>query len=247
MDINEMIQAVRDYDYRNLFRLTENSGVLTQEELMTAVISVVFGLLLCFFGLKAIRLWAALAGFVLGFAAGTAAAVIAGAEVTAALIAGVVCGVIIAALAAVLYRVGVFVYVFLAVSVFCSSLVDAEKPLFAGLCLAVGLVAAILSIRFMTVLTILATSVYGAAVSGTALCRFLPVQSRFLHLAVCAVLCIAGILIQLLLESKKQKKRSLKKAAEIREENSTANEVERARAVMDRLDSMPAENPEEEE
>ena len=53
-----------------------------------------------------------------------------------------------------------------------------------------------------------------------------------------AVLGAAGVLVQLLLESKKRKKLSLKKAAEIRDTQSTENEVEKARAMMENLDSI---------
>ena len=66
-------------------------------------------------------------------------------------------------------------------------------------------------------------------------------------IALCAVFCIIGILVQLLLESRKQKKKNLKKAAEIREERSTANEVEKARAVMENLDKISDGDPEEED
>ena len=60
----------------------------------------------------------------------------------------------------------------------------------------------------------------------------------------CTLFGALGVLVQLLLESKKRKKQNLKKAAEIRQETSTADEVERARAVIDDLDSMPAEEKE---
>ena len=51
-----------------------------------------------------------------------------------------------------------------------------------------------------------------------------------------------GVLVQLLLESKKRKKQSLKKAAEIRNTHSTENEVEKARAMMENLDQISKED-----
>ena len=61
-------------------------------------------------------------------------------------------------------------------------------------------------------------------------------------IALCAVFCIIGIFVQLLLESRKQKKKNLRKAAEIREERSTANEVEKARALMENLNQISDED-----
>ena len=58
----------------------------------------------------------------------------------------------------------------------------------------------------------------------------------------CAVFCVLGIIVQILLESGKRKRKNLKKAAEIRSERSTANEVEKARAMMDDLDEMPEDD-----
>ena len=101
--------------------------------------------------------------------------------------------------------------------------------------------AAILAVRFVAALTIIVTSIYGAAIAGTAVYHLLPVTGDAILIALCVVICIIGILVQLLLESRKQKKKSLQKAAEIRKEKSTANEVERARAMMADLDEMPDE------
>ena len=50
----------------------------------------------------------------------------------------------------------------------------------------------------------------------------------------------AGIAVQLLMESGKRKKRTLENAKKIREQNSTANEVAKARAMIDELDKKPA-------
>ena len=84
-------------------------------------------------------------------------------------------------------------------------------------------------------------------VLGTAVYYLLPVEGRLIHIALCIVTGIIGLLVQLLLESKRQKKKSLKKAEEIRGERSTANEVERARAMMEELESMPESRTAEED
>ena len=191
------------------------------------------------------RVWAALTGLILGFAGGLTAGGMLGLNETGMLIAGGVLGIILAVLGAVLYRVGVFLTVFASAAGVSVYLIAPQDWIWSLVCVAIALAAAILAIRFVAVLTIIVTSVGGAAAAGTAIYYLLPVTGSLIHIALCVVICVIGILVQLLLESKKQKKRSLKKAAQIREEKSTANEVEKARAMMENLDKMSEDNDEE--
>ena len=195
---------------------------------------------------------AALIGLTFGFAAGVTAGGLAGLSGTGMLIAGGVLGLILAVLGAALYRVGVFLTVFVSTGGMAVCLIAPKNWAAAVICLAIALVAAILAVRFVVVFTIIATSIYGAAVAGTAVYHFAAGKRRYNPYSIVARLsCIIGVLVQLLLESRKQKKKSLQKAAEIREEKSTANEVERARAMMDdagaRLDDGSAEEKSEED
>ena len=92
--------------------------------------------------------------------------------------------------------------------------------------------------KFLEIITIFATVLLGAVTAGPAVCYLLPDtgMDSLIRIALCTLFGAAGVLVQLLLLSKKRKKQNLKRAAEIRQEVSTANEVERARAVMRDLD-----------
>src|SRR5699024_3762005 len=92
---------------------------------------------------------------------------------------------------------------------------------------------------FVVALTIFTTSVWGGIVAGTSFYQFVPVRGRLISILFCTVFAVFGILVQLLLESKKRKRKSLEKAAEIRETHSTENEIEKARTLIDDLDTMP--------
>ena len=248
MNVNEIFNAVRNFDFNAaVMEMGRDSHVLTQAETTALAATAVIGILLCFFGWKVVRLWAALSGLVLGTAAGAAVAVLAGMNGSGILLIGLAAGIVLAVLGAVLYRMGVFLLVFISVSSFCIGVINPQDWLFTGICLAAGLVAAILSVRFVSVLTILVTTVYGAAAAGTAIYHLLPITAEIIRIILCIIIAALGLTVQLLLESKRQKKKSLKKAAEIREERSTANEVERARAMMDNLEREPEEDPEEED
>ena len=243
-----------------LFDITENIGLqgvmqeigiqlhdLTETKTLILGVAAVIGLLLCLLGLKLVRVWAALIGLACGFAAGITAGRLLNLNELGVLITGAVLGIILAVLGGVLYRVGVFLLVFITVSGFCIYVINPREWLSASVCLAIGLVAGILAIWFVIIFTILATSLFGGMVSGTAVYYLLPVTGEVILIALCAVFCIIGILVQLLLESTKQKKKNLEKAAEIREEKSTANEVEKARAMMENLDKISDEDLEEDD
>ena len=245
--INEIFGQTGAFDIRDaIAEMGEGGHVLTQTELTALAVTAVMGLFLCLFGPKIVRFWAVLTGFGLGFAAGTIAGAAGGMDTKACLIAGLAAGIVLAALGAALYRVGIFITVFVSVSSFCTYVINPDNSILLAVCTSIGLVAAILSAKFTEVITILATAVFGAVLGGTAVCRMLPVMGETIHILICASFTAVGIVIQLLLESKKRKKKSLEKAAEIREEASAANEVERARAMMDDLGNISNNKDEEE-
>ncbi len=74
-----------------------------------AILSIVLGALICFFGYRLLRVTLGIAGFVVGAALGGAiGSMITGVSQVFLLIIAVVCGIVGAILAAVLYKVGVF-------------------------------------------------------------------------------------------------------------------------------------------
>ena len=142
----------------------------------------------------------------------------------AALTAGVIAGIILAFLGAFFFRFGVFLTVFLSVSGIYVQVVQPKEYLSAGIGLAAALLLAVLAVRFIVALTIFATSVWGGIVAGASVYQLVPVQGRLISILFCATISVVGILVQLLLESRKRKRRNLEKAAEIRETHSLSNE-----------------------
>lgn len=250
MNMNTLYETIQGINLPDisaaLSELEQRAHELTQTEMIGLAAAAAAGLLLCLFGLKVVRLWAALMGLTAGFFAGFSAADAAGADAVICMTAGIAAGIILAILGSALYRLGVFLTVFLSVSLFCFHLMTPDNRMLTGICLVIGLVAAILSMKFLEIITILATALLGAVTAGPAVCWLLPDTGMdwLVRIVLCTLFGALGVLVQLLLESKKRKKQNLKKAAEIRQEASTADEVERARAVIDDLDSMPAEEKE---
>lgn len=235
------IQRMRFEDV--FFSWEEKGATLSGEEMIRLAVLAAAGILLCILGLKIVRAWAAFLGLAAGFAGGAAAAYAVGFDNTAILITGGIAGAVLAFLGAFFYRFGVFLTVFLSVNGICIQILRPGEFLTAGIGLTVALAAAVLAVFFAEALTIFATSVWGGIVAGTSLYQFVPLRGRMVSILLCTIFSVLGILVQMLLESRKRKKKNLEKAAEIRETHSTENEIEKARSLIDEFDRMPENGP----
>lgn len=248
MSMNGILEQIQTFNINDAMSALEETGhVLTQTETAVLAVLCAAGVLFCLFGLKTVRFWAGLFGLLLGFTGGTAAAYYLGMNESYIWIPGAVLGVILAVLGVWRYRFGVFLTVWTVVSLACVYLMRPADWIWGAVCMAAGLVLGLLASRFVAFLTMLSTAACGAILSGSAACYLLSMQSMVVHAIICVVLGIIGFLVQLLLESRKRKKQNLKKAAEIREHHSTANEVEKARALVDELEQGEEKEAEESE
>lgn len=244
-ELFDRVQSMIPDDF--FFSWDAKTGALSGTEIICFAVLAVAGLLLCLLGLKIIRVWSAILGFSAGLFGAAAVLHQTGAGGMAALIAGAITGIVLGFLGAFFFRFGVFLTVFLSVTGIYAQIVQPEEYLSAGIGLAAALILAALAVRFVVALTIFATSVWGGIVAGVSLYQLVPVQGRLMSILFCVIFAVLGILVQLLLESRKRKRRNLEKAAEIRETHSTENEIEKARSLIDNLDAMPEEESDESE
>lgn len=250
MNMNHIFASIQESELQTAIdRIRQNGHVLTQPELIALIVVTVIGALLCLFGLKLIRVWSGLVGLILGAGCGYTAAAMLGAAPLIQLIGAAAAGIILAILGAAVYRAGVFLTVFAGISLLCLRIVRPTEWIPLAVCLVIGLVAALLAIRFVLFFTILATDILGALTGGTAVYYMIPYRMSLIHIGICIGFFIIGGIVQLSFESGKRKRQNLKRAAEIRDHESTAKEVERARAMIDELDgtSEEAEAPKEEQ
>lgn len=240
MDVNTLMRSVQGSDYEAILKNLEGMEQFKNALMVASVLSIVIGLLWCFFGLKLIRVWAALLGLGIGFSIGTGAAVYFHLDSRMTLVCGAVAGILLAILGAVFYHVGVFLLAWITGSSLAVVILRPQEWKLGLGCLGIGLVVALLTLRFAELIVIIITAIYGAAGAGSGILSFLPFDNQIIRIAVIAVLAVAGIAVQLLMESGKRKKQTLAKAKKIREQNSTANEVAKARAMIDELDEKPS-------
>lgn len=200
-------------------------------------ITVLLGILSCFFGLKLARFWSFLTVFVIGTGAVAAVAMQITSDETLSGIIGLAAGIILAIVFAILKRAGMFVTAFVLGAALSIYWLRPANLIWLLVCVGIGLVFALLTIKLFVPVLMLLTGVTGAVCisqAGTVLLGHAGVElERWMVTLAFAVLAVLGILAQFLMESGKRQKLHLKKAAEIREQNSTENEVDKARALLD--------------
>ena len=216
MNVNDMIDTILNFDLDVVLAgLNESSHHLSQMEFISLIVIMAGAVLLCLTGLKLVRFWSVIAGLSAGCAAGIAVGAIAGLDQTIALAAGAGVGLVLAVLGAWKKQIGGFVTVAVLVFVVSVHLMKPQDFIIYGICAGIGLVCALLSIKFHNFMLIASSSVFGAMAAGSSIFYLQPYKNGMIHVALCAAIGALSIWIQLLLESGKRKKKNLLKAAEI--------------------------------
>lgn len=197
---------------------------LAEIVLISLGITVLLGILSCFFGLKLARFWSFLTVFVIGTGAAAAVAMQITSDETLSGIIGLAAGIILAIVFAILKRAGMFVTAFVLGAALSIYWLRPANLIWLLVCVGIGLVFALLTIKLFVPVLMLLTGVTGAVCisqAGTVLLGHAGVElERWMVTLAFAVLAVLGILVQFLMESGKRQKLHLKKAAEIREQNS---------------------------
>lgn len=236
MEVSLIFEKIQVEMNAGLNTLSERSQNLSQYDMITLAAITVIGLLFCFFGLKMVRIWAALFGFTVGFSGGAYLADYFNVSDNISLIIGLVAGCVLAVLGAKFYLAGVFLVSWVMGIIGSAYFLRPADWAYALVCVGIGLVIALLTLKLAEPVTMVITALLGGAAAGQAIYGFLPAENKIIQIAVIAVLVILGIVTQFLMESKRRKRLHLKRAEEIRKKHSAANEVDKARAVLEDFD-----------
>ncbi len=230
------------------------SGAAQQQVIIAAIIGIVEGIIVCFFGLKIFRVLCVLYGLVFGAALGIVIAyVVNPSTTTSALIIILAAAIICAVLFGVLKRVGAFFMAFCMSALAAMMIilpilliemaggVSVEQlnlgvPL--GIGLAVSFILALLAAIFMDPLIIIATAIHGGLMAGGMIIQLAGqlMQVNFnaaVSYIVGIVLVILGMIVQFSMHSSKIARQERSYAEQVRKENSVESEVEQARMVLD--------------
>lgn len=213
------------------------------------VVSIVAGLIFCFFGLKLTRILAGLYGFLIGISAGLTIVSMAGTEEIVSLIIILACGIILAAIFAFLYKAGVFLLVFFSVMSIATSLFvtavgipfsigfGGNIMIIGGVAVLISFILSVLAVIYVEPVIVIVTALFGGFSAGPAVLSLtgLGVPS-WAGYALGIVLAVIGAGVQFMMHSRKVGKKEKIYADGVKEKDSVESEVEKARAILDEDD-----------
>ena len=224
----------------NAREIAEQIGA--QPTLEGLIVTGIVGLLICFFGLKLIRLQAALVGFLMGALIGIGVAWTAGISGLTFAIVVFACGAVLAALSFFLYKFGVFCVVFCVCLGMGVQIADPQSTLPLVIVLVIALILAIVAVIFVEPAIIICTGISGGVTAGISAAAAMGLEGIWPGYAIGAVAAILGMVVQFMMHSRKVGKKEKVYAEQVTEADSVESEVEKARMVLD-----DPEEPEDED
>lgn len=224
----------------NAREIAEQIGA--QPTLEGLIVTGIVGLLICFFGLKLIRLQAALVGFLMGALIGIGVAWSAGISGLTFAIVVFACGAVLAALSFFLYKFGVFCVVFCVCLGMGVQIADPQSTLPLVIVLVIALILAIVAVIFVEPAIIICTGISGGVTAGISAAAAMGLEGIWPGYAIGAVAAILGMVVQFMMHSRKVGKKEKVYAEQVKEADSVESEVEKARMVLD-----DPEEPEDED
>lgn len=207
--------------------------LLTKNAVAAEVVALVLAVLICFLGVKIFKIWTALigllGGFILGFWVPTE---IFHQRAEIGLAAGAVVGIIFAVVIFKIYIVGVMLCSFIFCTAAALVLIRPADLIWFLVCVGIGIVLALISIKFPEPMVIFATSLAGGLYAGNSIAILAGIKSDLMIGGIGLVLAGIGLVIQFILEGKKRGRQAVATAKTIQSEKSIENEIEAARAVI---------------
>lgn len=223
-------------------------SVAQQNSTLALIITVAVGLVICFFGLKLVPVLAAVSGLCVGLVIGIPIAQLIGLEGLAFGAVMLVCAVIVAVLSCKIYRIGIFLWTLFmgagAVAVF----IQPNTLLLAAICLAAGLVIAIVTVIFLEPLVIIVSSLCGGLSAGTAAAALAGFNGNIpVMYGIAVVLAVLGMVVQFMMRSREIGKKERIHATQFRAKASRETEVEKARKMLEEDEESKEDNEEDDD
>lgn len=218
------------------------AGVINTQVL---VITIVVGLVLCIFGLKLMRVLSAVVGMLVGAGLGAMIVALAGLTGTVSMIVIFGCGIVMAFLSLFFRRVGAFFSVLCYAFGSLMTVFPTDAIVLVIIAGVVALILAVVAAIYIEPLVVIVSSIAGGLMAGPAIIALIGMgEKMWIGYIVAVVLAVAGVLIQLLMQSGKIKKKDKIHSQKVKEEDSRESEVEKARMILDD-DDIDADTNEE--
>lgn len=217
-----------------LTELTDSvASYVSGNEMTISIAVIVLAALTCFFGVKIFRIWMAVIGFFAGFIIGFYIPVNAlQLSIGVGLIAGLILGIVLAIVSAKIYIVSVMFASWLFSVSALLVILQPKTWLWMLVCAGIGVIPAIISLKFAEPMVIIATGLFGGITAAAKGAELLGFSEQIIVWIVGLVAACFGIMVQFILEGRKQGKKEVAAAKHIRLEKSIENEIEAARSLF---------------
>lgn len=210
------------------------SGTLMSGSTASLAVAVVIGLLVCFFGLKLVKILTAVAGAAIGAGIGAAIGAAIGMTDIPFLIAVIGCAIVLGALAFFLYKFGVFLMVLAYVFGLCAVLFPPTGTVFLIIDIVVAVIFAVLAVIYIEPLVIIVTGFSGGESAGLAAAELTGLTAyAWAGPLIGLVIAFIGIGVQFMMHSRKIGKTETVHARKYKEQVSRESEVEKARMILE--------------
>lgn len=209
--------------------MKDRTTPVTAAFIAAAVISV----LMCFMGLKLIRIWNILIGLLTGAAAGLAVSWVLNLDDMAAAIVTLAAAVILAVLGGVFKKFGVFIYCLAGIFSVAVGIIQPKDWIFIAVCGGIGLVVAIIAMLAFEPLVIIVTSVNGGTGVGAAVAALAGIGNIYIVYGIAAAAALIGMGVQFAVRYREISKKEVRHAEAIKDEISKEQEVEHLRTLLD--------------
>lgn len=223
-----------------------NSAVFIagKEAVIVSAVSIVISVFIGILGLKLIRVWNAVIGFVAGALLGFAVTYLMGLEAVPVLITAGVAGLVFAILNSVFKKFGAFWVCFLGMAGTVLAITNAGNWIMLAVCGAVGLIFAILAMIWFEPFVIIATALAGGFGAGMMIYDLAGLKNVIFMWIISIGITFIGIVIQFIMKSSEINKKQVRRANAIKKETSKEEEIEMARTMLIDLDDDDDEDEE---
>ena len=217
-----------------LTELTDSvASYVSGNEMTISIAVIVLAVLTCFFGVKIFRIWMALIGFLTGCVIGFYIPVNAlQLSVGVGLIAGLIVGIVLAVISAKIYVISVMFASWLFSATAMVVILQPKTWLWMLVCVGIGIIPALISLKFAEPMVIIATGMFGGITVAAKGAELLGFSEQIIVWIIGLVAACFGIMVQFILEGRKQGKKEVAAAKHIRSEKSIENEIEAARSLF---------------
>lgn len=199
-------------------------------------LSIVIGLLICFFGVKILKVIAAIFGLVIGAGVGAVIGTVVNANNMTMTIIILIAAVLGAVLLVFLRRLSAFVVVFAYALSACVLLLAPQGTVMWIICLVIPAILAILAAVFVDPMVIILTGLSGGLSVGTSVAGLLGLDNKWIGYGIGLVIAVIGIIVQFVMYSKKQGKKDKQRSKKAKASDSRETEVEKARRLLEDTD-----------